>query len=647
MNNKYKIFALIAILSMAFVSCEDYLDKNPESDLSEAQIYSDYERFKGVVDRITGLLHNYAYSQFDYGNEIGTYSDECQQAHTRWGYGRMVLDQVNTGNWLNSEAPGFAWRMAVGVGGDNQAAEFHFRKWRVEVPAECATGIRSANLAIQNIKALEKFPEESIYTPEELKNQLLGQAFLLRGWFYFNIIRDFGGMPNMQNAFDTDHNFDEERPEYWESSEWAVADLDSAIMYLPEKWDLPSDKGRVTKTTAKAIKAMILLYQASPNMTIPRSQSLGYNGTPEYDLDVARRAVDASVEALAGALSPVSRYRMYNADEYMDAFYVRRETEKYISDEAIFQAPNTRNAFNTPWGFSGLQTGTGFYLPWFDGMYDWCGYAVPTQNAVDWYETSDGWKLEDAEGNSTVWKTTDPYSNRDPRLKKFIFCHGDKMYLTNTVHPDLSEKGLGLTLDAREGQGNNLADNQFGMYFTGYYHAGKYRWPGNNKFDNEFDNNTYVQIWSFIRFAQLYLDLAEAANEVYGPTGAIPNSSSIDVSNAVDAINKVRERIGMPPVHPQYYGSKEQFRDYIREERARELFSEQHRWWDLKRWRIAKEVFAEGIWVANITDDGANGVNYGKKRSDFARVFENRQYWYPFPESDMFLFDVFEQNPGW
>lgn len=645
--SKYKILVIIGFLFVAFTSCEDFLDKNPESDLSEDQIYSDYERFKGVIDRITGLLHNYVYAEFDYGNEIGTYSDECQQAHTRWGYGRMVLDQVNTGNWLNSEAPGFAWRLGVGQGGTNQAAEFHYRKWRSEVPAESATGIRACNLAIANAYKLSKFPQESQYSPDELKNQLLGQAHLMRGWFYFHIIRDYGGMPNMQTAYSTDHNFDEQRPEYWESSEWAVADLDTAIMLLPESWMLPSDKGRPTKTTAKAIKAMILLYQASPNMVIPRGQSLTFSGTPEYDLETAKRAVAASVEALDGALSSQTRYRMYEADEYLDAFYVRRESEKYISDEAIFQAPNSRAGFANPWGLGGLQTGTGFYLPWFDGMYDWCGYGVPTQNAVDWFETADGWKIEDAYANGADWDSQDPYVNRDPRLKKNIFCHGDKMYLTSTVPPDLANKGLGLTLDSREGKGHNEADNQFGMLSTGYYQAGKFRWPGNNKFDNEFDNNGFIQMWSFIRFAQLYLDLAEAANEVYGPTGAIPNAGGIDVNNAVEAINKVRNRIGMPNVHSKYYASKESFRNYIREERARELYVEQHRWWDLRRWRIAKDVLSEGIYAAHITDDGNGGVVYSKKKTNWARVFENKHYWYPFPEKDMFMFDVFEQNPGW
>ena len=96
---KYRFISLFAFAILALVSCEDYLDKNPESDLSSDQIYSDYERYKGIIDRITGLIHNYTYSHFDYGNEIGTYSDEAQQAHNRWGFGLQVMDQVNTGNW--------------------------------------------------------------------------------------------------------------------------------------------------------------------------------------------------------------------------------------------------------------------------------------------------------------------------------------------------------------------------------------------------------------------------------------------------------------------------------------------------------------------------------------------------------------------
>lgn len=463
---KYSIYTILTVAFLALVSCEDFLDKNPESDLTADLIYNDYDRFKGVIDRACGLIHNSVYSAFDYGNEIGTYSDEAQQASNRWGYGVHVMDQVNSGNWLNSSCPGFAWRMTpggTGVGdtGQGSNAEFHYRKWRVEVHGEAVVGIRAVNTAIANISALEKFPDESIYTADQLKAQLLGQAYFLRGWFYFMIIRDYGGMTNMQDAFPTDFDFDLARPEYWESSEWAVQDLDSAIKYLPEDWALPADQGRVTQTTAKAVKSMVLLYQASPNMNIPRDESLGFSGTPEYNLTTLERAVAANVEALESALDPATRYRLYDETEYMDAFYVKQSSLKYISDEAIFQAPHGTEAFST-FGNVGKETGTGFYLPWFDGSYDWCGYAVPTQNAVDFYETADGWNVDDAVANGAAWDPQDPYTNRDPRLKRFIFCHGDKMYLTNDEAPKLTGLGLDLYLNATEGQGHHAAENNFG-----------------------------------------------------------------------------------------------------------------------------------------------------------------------------------------
>ena len=81
------------------------------------------------------------------------------------------------------------------------------------------------------------------------------------------LIRDFGGMPNMQKSFSTDEDFDVARPTYQESNEWVIQDLDSAIMYLPDSWQRTEsrDAGRVTKTSARAVKEMALLYAASPN----------------------------------------------------------------------------------------------------------------------------------------------------------------------------------------------------------------------------------------------------------------------------------------------------------------------------------------------------------------------------------------------
>ena len=280
-------------------------------------------------------------------------------------------------------------------------------------------------------------------------------------------------------------------------------------------------------------------------------------------------------------------------------------------------------------------------MPHFDG--GWGNYAVPTHNAVEWFETADGWELDDAVAQGSSWNPADPYQNRDPRLKDFIFCHGDQML----IKAKKSNRG-GLPpvfqADQPDGKHYKYETNTRKNYYTGYFISGKHRWAGNNKADKI---GGHVRMFSFIRFAQLYLDYAELANELYGPTAVVPGSDGVGSLSAVDAINIVRNRVGMPDVHSFYTGDKETFRDYIRMERARELYNEQHRWWDLKRWRISKEVLSKGIYAAYITKDGNGGFNYSKVKTNYPRVFENKHYWYPFPSSVINMFSTFEQNPGW
>ncbi len=659
----YKFILYIAAGLLLF-SCEEYLDKNPESNLSSDNIYSDYDMYKGVVDRIAGLLHNYTFSEYDYGGEMGTYSDECMQSQQ----GDVILTKVNTGNWQDCNAPGFKWDMGIGVVSDEWGSEeFHIRRWFREIPAEASTGIRIANLCIENIDKLKKYPALNHYVvqnggdTEVLKNQLLGQAYLFRSWFYFELIRLYGGMPNMQYSFSVNENFDVERPEYWESSKWALDDAEKAIALLPEKWDLPQDQGRVTVSTAKAVKAMILLYQVSPNMQIKRAESLGYTGTAPYaPEDSLKVALAASADALTHALA--NGYLMYEAADYNKNFCVNTtsDVDKMFSQEALFQAPFSDYIMTQAWGpGAGAEAGNGMYLPWFDGM-EWTKYAVPTHNAIDFYETADGYEVGDwhegkgdAVANSTVWSKDAPYENRDPRMKGdgvirgHFFVHGQEMYSKPATNANV--KLLGTRLDARNGRGHNAADKGKTKNHTGFYIGGKYRWALNNANDGEnSDKMRHVQICPFIRVAQLYLDMAELGNEIGGPNYSIPGAPA-GAGTPLECINTVRTRVNMPNVHADLYAKdKEDFRDYIRMERARELFFEQHRWQDLRRWRIAHEVLPKGIYVADINGSDIDNVTYSKKiEPSFVRVFENRHYWYPFLQKDMNLFENFEQNPGW
>ena len=165
--------------------------------------------------------------------------------------------------------------------------------------------------------------------------------------------------------------------------------------------------------------------------------------------------------------------------------------------------------------------------------------------------------------------------------------------------------------------------------------------------------NLYNYSCIFIRSTQIYLDYAEAMNEAYGP-----NSDPMNYGmSALDALNRVRARVGMPPVLSEFAGSKEGLRERIRNERAVELSYEFHRWFDIRRWMIAEELFADthpilGMQVTDLTPD-QNDVSQKEFSYEVVpvttavRVFDRRHYWYPVAADHTDQLGNFRQNPGW
>ncbi|MFN3801027.1 RagB/SusD family nutrient uptake outer membrane protein [Belliella pelovolcani] len=149
------------------------------------------------------------------------------------------------------------------------------------------------------------------------------------------------------------------------------------------------------------------------------------------------------------------------------------------------------------------------------------------------------------------------------------------------------------------------------------------------------------------------MDYAEAMNEAYGPN-ADPQGYGL---TAVQAVNIVRNRVGMPDVLQEFTGSREVFRDKIRNERAVELMWENHRWHDLRRWMIAEEVFSQPIRGLMVTPQQGHQQIQDKSTLNFTyqeidlpteqRVFQLRHHWYPVALSDAQNLFNFQQNPGW
>lgn len=589
--------SILLIALFVFTSCEDYLDKSPEMGVTDIEVYSKYHSFRGALDKV------YVYNQdfFLPASNGGTfaYGDEGITTAT----GNPALD-VNNGNYMNSAANEFSWTCSE----SQTSIDLRY----MPMAYLSFKNLRTVNLCLEHINDIENA------TPAQ-KNELLGQAYFFRAWNYFQLIRRFGGFFKFDKVFTSESQMDLPRLSYQESTDWLVSDLDKAYELLPDAWP-DSEKGRVTKTAALALKGMALLYAASPNM----------NTDLKYNLSYCRLAVKASWEAIQHVNS-TGLYRLLpgrTAEDYSKIFYSK---EKTASDEAIFYKMTYTNA--NGYGIPSVASWNANFLLNSRESGN-VHLASPTQNFVDLFETVNGLPV----GQDLTYNDQNPYVNRDPRFYYDILYNGLAWnWSTPTTHKKL------------ELWEENSYDTKKSADFQAlpqYYPRSPYairKWVPEscNKWQNDYK---YYMQSIHIRVAQLYLDFAEAANEEYGPTTKVPGT---DMS-ALDAINIIRDRVGAVPVRSEFTTSKEIFRERIYNERSVELCFENHRWHDIRRWRIAKEALAV-IKKAIITRTGEDQYSYRyvPVSAQFKRVFDDKHYWYPIPQAQMDMFSEFTQNPGW
>lgn len=251
-----------------------------------------------------------------------------------------------------------------------------------------------------------------------------------------------------------------------------------------------------------------------------------------------------------------------------------------------------------------------------NGYGGWAG-NTPLQNFVDAYEVI-------VDENTTVpfdWENpahaNDPYANRDPRFYATILYNGAEYRgrAVETFEPN--------GLDSKDGPDNWNASK------TGYY-LRKFideELPISNPWDV-----AGTQPWIYLRYAEILLNYAEAQNEFAGPDATVYN-----------AINLIRGRAGMPELPLNL--TQDEMREYIHGERRVELAFEEHRFYDVRRWKIAMETANVPAYGIQITKDGAD-LTYTRKIALDGRHFEEKHYWLPIPREEIQASnDKLQQNP--
>ncbi len=590
------IYILTALLLAGMWSCEEYLDKVESSDLTTADVFGTYTHFQGFQDQMYDLM--VPYNNF-YNNTSYNYGDHVIANAS--GMPSFTFDRGDYWSWKSLSRSVFSDKDDQGMWDDG---------WKC---------IRIANICIANIDELKEATGEQ-------RELLLGQAYFMRAYFHWEIIRAFGGMPYIDVVLQPNDDMRFSRPSYQEANAKLVEDLDRAIDLLPVDWDETdlgqekpgANRGRPTKGAALALKAKSILYAGSPLMN---NESTGSGFV--YNQELMEQAAAAAHEFLK--LVDGVHYELLPLENISDIFYSLDGTVTFGTSN-IWQRIHEPNKY----GFRGYKNqGVGrLFFGGRLGQVQNC--EAPTENLIELFEMqATGLPVDDP---ASGFDPSNPWEGRDPRFNEFILTDGTRWVKSK---PE-SDPQAYLQLYTSPTQG---LDRGSEGSLTGY--LVKKFWPyGVNSIDQEWGEFWYRT--PVLRVAEMYLIYAEAVNEAYGPTTA-PTFNGETGLTAEEALNMVRSRAEMPGVHSKFTGSKEALRERIRVERAVELCFEGQRWHDIRRWHVGHLPEYKTLY----------GLNFDKDHTTFSktwlldRVFDEKHYWLPLPLDQVLQYEGYKQNPGW
>lgn len=583
------IFFLIPIVLFSFYGCENLITPEEDNHSTVEQTYKDPAWAEGL------LMTAYA--------KIPTNS---------LTFSEVATDDAVTNNKLNNYL-----RMATG----EWSALFNpVSQWD-----NCNSAILYLNNFLTIVDTVKwKWTNSAINSM--YAKRLKGEAYALRGLFEYHLLQTIGGtgkdnkmlgIPIYTKFIDDTDNFNVSRATFSESVLQIYSDLDKALEYLTmddykditSVTQLPSEmegisitdynsvfglrtNQRISGRIVKALKARVALLAASP----------AFSDNDASLWEKAAKYAGASIIGIGGisGLDP-------NGHKFFDQ--TRVDAIKLASNidqkEMVWRRPlvvsNNREMENFPPSLYGNGT------------------VNPTQNLVDAFPMANGYPINDLVNSK--YNPLNPYTGRDPRLALYIVYNGSMM--KNVV----IKTGIG--------GGNDAKDSIQTSTRTGYYLRKLLREDVNLTPTAVTTKNHYEV---HMRYTELFLIYAEAANEAWGPDG----KGDIGFS-ARDVIAAIRKRAGItqPDNYLTSITNKDDMRKLIRNERRIELCFEGFRFWDLRRWKVDLTEPARGI-----------NINMGKPTYTVIdiepRVYNNEfMYTGPIPDKEVIKYNALIQNKGW
>ena len=618
MKTKNIIFYLVGLL--AFTSCDDMFEPMDENNRQTEDMVEESKYAHG-------LLMN-AYDRLPY--QTTTVTDVATDDAVTNDKNSAYLNMA-TGTWAADNNPMSQW--------DN-----------------CKAGIQYVNLFLTIVDKV-KWALSAASKQQMFVDRLKGEAYGLRALFNYYLLQAHGGyaddgklygVPLITEAQDGSSDFNKERASYKKCVEQIFADCDAAISLLPVDYkDLTNaDENDPHFKKYKDIGAVISNYNAvfgyskSRNLMSGRiveaikaqtallAASPAYRGTdpqnPESGVtsDEAARLCAKVLDRIGGISGMDATGNIwYKAQKFDPA---NPEIKEIIWRED-YHKNNTQEGDQFP--------------PTVYGN----GRVNPSQNLVDAFPMRNGLPITDA---SSGYDKQDPYKNRDPRLAHYILCNGAKLRGSDIV--------TGTYANAKGEVLDNLRNSNKATR-TGYYLLKLLR----DDVSTSASGSELMQyhLYPRIRYTELFLAYAEAANDAWGPK---VDGAGVGFT-AYDVIKAIRERaglgtneVGMPLPEGDAYleecaNDKDKMTNLIRNERRIELCFENKRFWDLRRWGLKLNETVRGVQIDKIdalmapTPDNLTYTYFDVEERNYA----DYQCYGPIPKSEVLQWSELMQNKGW
>lgn len=453
-------------------------------------------------------------------------------------------------------------------------------------------GIRAANSFIEEVAKTDfsRYEHDVQYANWMKKLAYFPyEARVLRAHYFFELARRYGDIAMPLAVLDKEGANSIVKTSFDDVVEFIVSECDECAPMLPDSYaDQPGAQiGRVTKGFAMAVKSKALLYAASPL----------HNETG--DVDKWKRSAKAALDIITSGIYSLDPDGCVNDISSPEIVMM-----VIGGDSQDFELMNFPIRFT-----EGKRTGP--------------TATFPSQNLVDAFETINGAavKLTDAGwvSDDPQFDPQKPYDNRDPRFYRTVLANG--MTFKDSE------------IEVFEG-GADHAEVTAGGSPTGYF-LRKYIQETTSFVPDKTVTNKHH--WVVYRYAETLLAYAESMVNAFGS----PDYSDPDYPYpALWALNQVRNNAGMPETDADDFKNK-----LINEWRVEFAF-EDHRFWDVRRWKIGDETQRELVAVS-IRKDADGTLNF------YRQVYENRKwtdrmYFYPIPQSELFKNrNLYPQNLGW